>query len=188
MKPGLDHHPTPGAPLGFAAVTLALSRQRGPLLTLAALVLLDQLSKWWIMVNFILYESREIIPGLFSLVYYTNSGAAFGLLAGESSLLRRLFFIGVALAALVLLSLLYRQVRYQGRLYLYALALIAAGAIGNLIDRVRFGEVTDFLDFYWGAYHWPAFNVADSAITVGVLLFIWATWRHQPEKEVDLTL
>lgn len=161
----------------------AVPRHRGPLSCLLILVLLDQLSKWWIKGSFALYESREIIPGLFNLVHYTNTGAAFGLLAGESTMLRRLFFVGVALAALVLLGLLYRQVRVQGPLYLYALALIASGAIGNLIDRIRFGEVTDFLDFYWRGYHWPAFNIADVAITVGVGLFLLATWRHKPEME-----
>lgn len=149
----------------------------GPLALFWALLFFDQLSKWWIRANFALYESREIIPGFFSLVYYTNTGAAFGLLAGESTAWRRLFFIAAALLALVLLTLLYRHVRHQGRLYVYALALIASGAVGNLVDRILAGEVTDFLDFYWGAYHWPAFNVADSAITAGVLLFLLASWR-----------
>ncbi|HET97485.1 MAG TPA: signal peptidase II, partial [Desulfurivibrio alkaliphilus] len=67
-----------------------------------------------------------------------------------------------------------------------ALALIAAGAIGNLIDRVRFGQVTDFLDFYWRGYNWPGFNIADSAITVGVALFLLASWRQRPASKSDL--
>ncbi|MFH7320323.1 signal peptidase II [Desulfurivibrio sp. D14AmB] len=159
---------------------------RGPLSCLLLLVVLDQASKWWIKASFVLYESREVIPGLFSLVYYTNTGAAFGLLAGESTMVRRLFFVGVALAALVLLGLLYRQVRQSAPLYLYSLALIASGAIGNLIDRVRFGQVTDFLDFYWRGYHWPAFNIADSAITMGVALFLLASWRQPPAGKIDL--
>lgn len=148
-----------------------------PVAFLLLLVAADQLSKWWVQTSLALYEVREVIPGFFNLVYYTNSGAAFGLLAGESTAWRQIFFVGVALLALVLLLLLYRQLRGQGRLARYSLVLIAAGAVGNLIDRVRFGEVTDFLDFYWGSYHWPAFNVADCAITVGVAIFLLASWR-----------
>ncbi|MDZ7642443.1 MAG: signal peptidase II [Desulfurivibrio sp.] len=149
-----------------------------PLVLLVALVIVDQLSKWWVRAELLLYESRELIPGFANLVHYTNTGAAFGLLAGAPGPGRRLFFIAVALAALLLLVLFYRQLRHQGRLYVYALALVAAGAIGNLIDRLWHGEVTDFLDFYLAGYHWPAFNVADSAITVGVLLLLLALWRQ----------
>ncbi|MDF1614674.1 signal peptidase II [Desulfurivibrio dismutans] len=158
----------------------------GPLAVLVVLLVADQVSKWWIRAELALYESREIIPGLFDLVHYTNPGIAFGLLADGTPAWRRFFFIGATVLALILLVVLYRQVRYHGRLYLYALALITAGAIGNLLDRVRLGEVTDFLDFYWREYHWPAFNIADSAITIGVLFFLIAAWRQPPEEhQVD---
>lgn len=170
-----------GAPFGGPAATARRSHLL-PALLLLLLVLADQLSKWWVRSSLALYEVREVVPGLFNLVHYTNTGAAFGLLAGEPTPGRRLFFVAVALLALGLLAVLYRQVGRQGGIYPHALALIAAGAVGNLIDRIFFGKVTDFLDFYLGVYHWPAFNIADSAITIGVLLFLWATLRDGKEE------
>lgn len=148
-----------------------------------AVVIVDQLTKLWIMSNFALYEQQNIIPGLFDLVYVTNTGAAFGFLAGSKSWLRQAFFVGVAIVALGVIVAAYGQLKKQGRLFVYALGLIAGGAIGNLVDRLRFGSVVDFLDFYLGSHHWPAFNAADSAITVGVGLFLLGTLlQHRKEK------
>jgi signal peptidase II len=143
-----------------------------PLAWLLLVVVLDQATKWMVMASFSLYELRPIIPGLFNLTYLTNTGAAFGILAGAKTVWRQLFFVGVALAAMLILFFSYRQFRSQGKIFAHAIGLIAGGAIGNLIDRLRFGAVVDFLDFHLGAHHWPAFNVADSAITIGVGLFI----------------
>jgi signal peptidase II len=146
------------------------------LLSVAAVVVgLDQLTKLWIMVSIPLYEQKIVIAGLFNLVHVTNTGAAFGLLAGDHAWWRQAFFVIVALAALTFILLVYRQIRSRGLVFVIAIGLIAGGAIGNLIDRVRFGAVVDFLDFYFGKYHWPAFNVADSAITIGVGLFLVAS-------------
>ena len=148
-----------------------------------SVVILDQLTKLWIMINFGLHEQQNVIPGFFDLVYVTNTGAAFGFLAGNKSWLRQVFFVGVAAVALVVIVYAYGQLRKQGRIFAYSLGLIGGGAIGNLIDRLRFGSVVDFLDFYLGSYHWPAFNVADSAITVGVGLFMLGTLlQHMDEK------
>jgi signal peptidase II len=133
---------------------------------------LDQASKLWIVRHFALHESREIIAGFFNLTYLTNNGAAFSILAGQPALWRQAFFIGAASVALVLICIGQRSYGRTNHWYNLALALIAGGAIGNLIDRVRLGHVIDFLDVYVGTYHWPAFNVADAAITVGVLLFL----------------
>lgn len=145
----------------------------------AGIVAADQLSKWWVMTHFALHESKTIIPGFFNLTSIRNTGAAFGLLAGTDGAWRPWFFGGIALAALVAIGFLYNQYRQRGRVYVYALASIAGGAVGNLIDRVRFGAVVDFLDFYIGRYHWPAFNVADSAIVVGVGLFLIGSFMHE---------
>jgi signal peptidase II len=142
------------------------------LLVIVAVVLADQLTKAWIVNNFVLFERQEIIPGFFSLVYVTNPGAAFSILAEVDSPWRHYFFLAVGLAAIAGLSVLYWQHHRHSRLTTLALALIVGGAAGNLIDRVRFGAVVDFLDFYLGNAHWPAFNVADSAICVGAGLFI----------------
>lgn len=132
----------------------------------------DQLSKWWVLKNFRLYESREIIPGFFSLTFITNKGAAFGFLGGDHAAWRQIFFVVVALLALGFMLHAYRELRQKGAIFGVAICLIAAGAIGNLIDRLRLGYVVDFLDVYVKNHHWPAFNVADSAITIGVALFI----------------
>lgn len=135
-------------------------------------VALDQASKLWIVGHFSLYETLPLIPGLFNLTYLTNTGAAFGMLAGEQALWRQLFFVGVGVVALGAITYLYRRLRGASVWYGIALALIAGGAIGNLIDRLRLGSVIDFLDFYIRGHHWPAFNIADSAITVGVAIFL----------------
>lgn len=154
-----------------------------PVVLAVLVVIVDQLTKLWIMNNFALYEQQNIIPGFFNLVYVTNTGAAFGFLAGGKSWLRQVFFIGVAIVALGVIVFAYGHLKKQGRLFVYALGLIAGGAIGNLIDRLRFGSVVDFLDFYLGSYHWPAFNAADSAITIGVGLFLLGTLQqHRKEK------
>lgn len=141
-------------------------------LLLCVVIISDQLSKLWVLKKFALYESREVIPGLFSLTYITNRGAAFGFLNGEYGVWRHLFFVVVAVAALIFLWTAFRQFRDEGKLFGWAICLIAGGAIGNLIDRLRLGFVVDFLDFYVKGHHWPAFNIADSAITVGVSLFV----------------
>ena len=137
-----------------------------------AVIGLDQATKMWIFHNFALHESKMVIPGLFHLTYLTNNGAAFSMLAGQPALWRQIFFMGAAGAALVFIWLAQKSFGRSSALYTAALALIAGGALGNLIDRIRFGFVIDFIDVFFGSHHFPAFNIADSAITVGVTLFI----------------
>ena len=139
---------------------------------LVFVIVVDQATKWWVLSNFQLYESLEVIPGFFSLTFITNNGAAFGLLGGEHAAWRQMFFVVVALLALGFMLYVYRDLRQKGAIFALAISLIGAGAIGNLLDRLRFGFVIDFLDFYIKNHHWPAFNVADSAILIGVTLFI----------------
>lgn len=139
---------------------------------LLAVVGIDQATKIWVVRHFALYESLEIVPGFFNLTYLTNNGAAFSILAGQPAKWRQLFFIGAGGVALVIIWLSQRSFGRTSAVYTLALALIAGGAIGNLIDRIRFGFVIDFLDVFVRSHHWPAFNVADSAITIGVCLFI----------------
>jgi signal peptidase II len=145
----------------------------------AAVIIVDQVTKLWIMTVFALHEQLTVIPGFFNLVYVTNTGAAFGFLAGDKTWLRQFFFVTVSIVALVVIALAYNHLKKQSRIFVYSLGLIAGGAVGNLIDRLRFGSVVDFLDFYLGSYHWPAFNAADSAITVGVGLFLLGTLLQQ---------
>ena len=131
-------------------------------------VLLDQLTKYLVIKKFFLHESVKVIPGFFSLTYVRNPGAAFGILAGASGSWRTIFFATVSMAALAVIATLVRKT--SDRLPLIAFSLIGGGAVGNLIDRLRFGEVVDFIEWYYGSFHWPTFNIADSAITVGVTL------------------
>ena len=153
-----------------------------PLSWAAFVVATDQLTKWLVMRTFEPYEVLPVIPGFFNLTFITNTGAAFGMFAGAESVWRQVFFLVVGAAALIILFFAFHHYRRQGLLYVVALGLIGGGAVGNMIDRIRFGSVVDFLDFYIQGYHWPAFNVADSAITVGVGLFLLASFLEEKKK------
>lgn len=128
----------------------------------------DQLTKLYVDRVMVLHQSIPVIDGLFSFTYLRNPGAAFSFLSNASW--RLPFFITVSLAAAVVIVVALKKVRDDQKLAQVALAMIFSGALGNLIDRIRLGEVIDFLDLYWNTHHWPAFNVADSLICVGVAL------------------
>ena len=145
-------------------------------------ILLDQATKAWIISTMRLYDSFVVIGGFFNITHVRNPGAAFGFLAAAPPLFRYIFFIAVTLAAILLILHYLRVSRIEETSLVSALALILAGAVGNLIDRVRFGEVVDFLDVYIVSYHWPAFNVADSAITVGAAILILVLLRKRKER------
>jgi signal peptidase II len=136
------------------------------------LVLLDQVTK--ALVGFYLqpYHSIAVIPGFFNLTHILNPGGAFGFLAGADPILRKIVFLFVSFLAVVLILWYYFKTPASYPLLATAFAMIFGGAIGNLIDRIRTGKVVDFLDFYLGNLHYPAFNVADSAITIGIGIFI----------------
>jgi signal peptidase II len=135
-------------------------------------IILDQATKYWIMQSMRLHESISIVPNLFNFTYIRNPGAAFGLLAGSSNAFRTVFFGVTSLFALALLGTILVRLPAKDWVGQVSIAGILGGAVGNLIDRLRFGEVIDFLDVYLESYHWPAFNVADSAISVGVVCLI----------------
>ena len=141
-------------------------------LVAATTIILDQASKAYIMGTMRLHESIPIIPGFFSLTYIRNPGAAFGILASSSSGFRLLFFALTSLFALVLLGTIFLRLRHDDWVGQLSIAGILGGAVGNLLDRIRLGEVIDFLDCYIEGYHWPAFNIADAAISVGVFFLI----------------
>ena len=135
-------------------------------------VIVDQITKFSIMESMRLHESIPVIPNLFSITYIRNPGAAFGLLASSSSGFRFMFFGLTSLLALALLGTILFRLPQHDWLGQLSIAGILGGAIGNLLDRLRYGEVIDFLDVYIDAYHWPAFNVADAAISVGVVFLV----------------
>lgn len=139
------------------------------LLVVSALVLvLDQASKLYIDRSLPLHSSITVINNFFNITYLRNKGAAFGILA--NSAYRLPFFILVSAVAVLVIFVAVRRLREDQKFAAVSLALIFSGALGNLIDRVRLGEVIDFLDAHWFEHHWPAFNIADSAICVGVAL------------------
>ena len=136
------------------------------------ILILDQLTKWLVRTQIALHDSIEIVPGFLNLVHVRNTGAAFGFLNDVDIGYKQFLMTTVALIALLAIGFYAWLVGSQERLARAGLALILGGAIGNLIDRASLGYVVDFVDAYWRSYHFWAFNVADSAITVGACLLI----------------
>jgi signal peptidase II len=147
-----------------------------------AILVADQITKWWVLRSLRLGAPVPVIDGLFSLTLVMNPGLAFGMLGGMPESLRWLVGL-LSIGAVVILAVLAARLLPTGGSWTrVALGLIFGGATGNLIDRVRFGAVVDFLDVYWRAYHWPAFNVADSAISVGVTILAFRMLVDAPAR------
>jgi signal peptidase II len=158
-----------------------MSKYRVFALTAALGLILDQLSKFYIDNNFELSQSKRVISNFFHITYVRNPGAAFGILSDNA--IRLPFFIGISLLAALGILWYMRRVAAHKHWQHLALGLILSGALGNLIDRIRLGEVIDFIDVHWYNYHWPAFNVADSAICVGVGIMLVCTWHEERQKK-----
>ncbi len=155
---------------------MTLRRRLILLLVVATLVLLlDQWSKAVVLEQLSPVYARTVIEGLFSLVLVMNSGVAFGVFSGIDSGLKAYLLLAFSGVTVVLVLVYYFLDRQLDTIAALALALIVGGALGNMVDRWRFHKVVDFLDFYWRGYHWPAFNLADCAITVGVGLLLLTT-------------
>ena len=137
-------------------------------LIISLVLVLDQWTKHLVDLHIRRHEVVTIIPGFFNLTNVRNPGAAFGIFSDMHSRWRSLFFILVTLVAVLVIAALIRK--SHERLLVFAFSLIAGGAIGNVIDRIRYGEVVDFIQWYVKSYYWPSFNVADSAISIGVTL------------------
>ncbi len=140
------------------------------LLTCAVILPLDQWTKYLVLQHMELHQSRTLVQHYLNLVYVQNPGAAFGIFA--DSALRVPFLSGIALLAVAVIVWVLPRLGAEQRWQKLGLVLVVPGALGNLIDRLRFGYVIDFIDVHWYQYHWPAFNVADSAITVGVVFML----------------
>jgi signal peptidase II len=148
-------------------------------LLVVGVLVLDQSTKLYVHTTFMLHESRPVIANFFHLTYVRNPGAAFGLLARQHPDFRRLFFPVVTGVAVLVLLFYFSRIPSQRFLTLWGVGLIVGGAVGNGLDRLWLGQVIDFLDFYWQTYHWPAFNVADSAICIGVGLLLLDAFRPE---------
>jgi signal peptidase II len=156
-------------------------------LTLATGVFaLDRATKLWIETRMTMMDVHPVIPGFFDIVHAQNSGAAFSMFAGSDSPWRGFLLIGVTVVALVFIAGMLWQAAALDRPTRVALSLIFGGAAGNLFDRVAKGTVTDFLDFYVGSLHWPAFNLADSAIVVGSGLLLLTLLRPKRQAGANL--
>lgn len=146
-------------------------------------VLLDQVTKWVAVSGLEPYSAVPVVP-LLNLTLMYNEGAAFSLLAGAGGW-QRWFFAGFAIVMVVVLTIWLLRLQSGERLMAVALALVIGGAAGNLIDRLAIGRVIDFIDFYVGNWHWPAFNVADSAISVGVAFLLFSSLRDNRTERPD---
>ena len=136
-------------------------------------LLLDQITKWLIVRHLPLYAHIPVIDHFFNITHILNPGGAFGFFAEQSPGIRKFIFLFVSSCVALFVLWLYRKTAKSHVFLSYGLALIFGGALGNLIDRFRFGKVVDFLDFYVGSLHWPAFNIADSAISIGMGILIY---------------
>jgi len=150
-------------------------------LILSVLVLVaDQATKQWVLAALQPYEVIPVLPVL-NLTLVFNEGAAFSFLATASGW-QRWFFIALAVVITAVLVVWLARLKPHERITAAGLSLVAGGAVGNLVDRLLYGHVVDFLDFYWRSWHWPAFNVADSAITIGVALLLLEALRAGPAR------
>jgi signal peptidase II len=137
------------------------------------IVLLDQVTKEIVLQSIPLHTTIPVVDGFFNLTHIHNPGGAFGLMANFSPVMRSIIFLFISSLAVGLIFYFYKKTPARYAWLSVAFAMIFGGAIGNLIDRIRFGIVVDFLDFYLGNLHWPAFNVADSAISIGIGIFLY---------------
>ena len=162
------------------AVTLAIA---------GTVFVLDRVTKVWIERNVSVYDAFTVIPGFFDIVHTKNRGAAFGIFADSDSPIRTLLLIGVSIAVLLFISVTLLRPRTPGthvtRLTLYGLSLVMGGALGNIYDRIVHGMVTDFLEFYLGSYRFAAFNIADSAISIGAGLLVLDMWRTRKQPDLN---
>jgi signal peptidase II len=132
------------------------------------ILLLDQWTKSMVVEKLPLYQTVNVIHGFFDLTHVRNTGGAFGIFGGEKGGLGSILFVVVSLIAIGAIVFLFFRIKENEKTLAVAFSFILSGAVGNLIDRLRYGEVVDFLDFHLSGYHWPAFNVADSAICIGI--------------------
>ena len=155
-----------------------MERYRTAAITAAVVVILDQLTKWLVVKNVPLYGRVEVLP-FFDITHIINRGAAFGIFRDLPESIRIPLFALVLVAAIVVIFIFLKKAGPGNNLLVISLGLIMGGAIGNSIDRFRLRYVTDFIDFHWfgnPALHWPPFNIADTAITIGVILILFDTF------------
>ncbi len=151
-------------------------------ITFIFVLFFDQFTKHLVLQKIPLHHTQKVIEGFFNLTHVRNTGGAFGILGGERGGIGSLLFITTSLIAVSIILFLFYRLKEHERIHAFSLSLILGGAIGNLVDRIRYQEVVDFLDFHLFRYHWPAFNVADSAITIGIALMVFELLIHDRRR------
>jgi signal peptidase II len=146
------------------------------------ILFVDQWTKYVVQQRLSLYQRVEVIHGFFNLTHVRNPGGAFGIFGGERGGIGTLLFVIFSLVAIGIILFLFTKVRLDEKNLPFSLSLVLSGAIGNLIDRLRYGEVVDFLDFHLSSFHWPAFNIADSAICFGIGLIAFELLSRDLKK------
>ena len=146
------------------------------------ILLLDQWTKTMVVQKLHLYQRVEVIEGFFNIVHVRNTGGAFGIFGGEKGGLGSILFVVVSLIAVGAVVFLFIKIKESEKTLALSFSLILSGAVGNLVDRLRYGEVVDFLDFHLSTYHWPAFNIADSAICIGIGLIALELLKGDQKK------
>ena len=159
------------------------SRLKTAALLAAGIIIPDQVTKAVIQQKYVLWDTDPVIPGFFNLVHVLNKGAAFGFLNQPDTNWQIWFFVAVTIFAVGCIYYLLTTADHGDTFFISGLGLVLGGALGNLIDRIRFGFVVDFLDFYVGPYHWPAFNVADIAISCGAFCVIISMYMKNKREQ-----
>ncbi|HTS48645.1 MAG TPA: signal peptidase II [Bryobacteraceae bacterium] len=159
-----------------------MSQRLLPFLAAVAVFVFDRITKDLIKTHLSLWDAWTVIPGLLNIVHTENPGIAFGMLANLANPWRNVILIGFSLLVLAIISAVLLRIAAQGQLLRMGLALVMGGALGNLFDRVVHGTVTDFVELHVGEHYFPAFNVADSAITVGACLLLLDMWYSKERK------
>jgi signal peptidase II len=144
-------------------------------------LLLDQATKLWVDASMALYQTIEV-NSFFQLTYLRNTGAAFSFLSDAGGW-QRWFFVALALIVSIVITIWVSRLPATGRWMAISLTLILGGALGNVIDRIAYGYVIDFIDIFYQGWHWPAFNIADSAICIGVVMMLVDSFRAEPDSE-----
>ena len=175
-----SQQPIPTSPALSRNLAVQLGKLRYLYVSLGVVVL-DQWTKWLVELHLPHHAAHPVIPGFLNLTHVRNTGVAFGLFASEGGNGGPWLLTLLGLAALTAVGLYFWYAPPGDRLLLIALSLVVGGAIGNLIDRVSSGAVTDFIDVYVGTHHWPSFNVADSAISIGIVLMAIDSFRARKE-------
>ncbi len=156
------------------------------LITFAVVLFLDQYTKSVVEKNLPLHQRVEVIHGFFNLTHVRNPGGAFGILGGRRGPWGSVFFVGVSALAIASILFFFWRIKEDEKNLALSFSLVLAGAVGNLLDRLRYGEVVDFLEFYVSSFYWPAFNIADSAICIGIgLMAIEMLFSDHKKKPKD---